>query len=416
MPISIYTLATSKGIDSAALRTVLARPSNSQSSQRIRHSTNDDPIVIDLISDEDEKVVPQAAMGIMESGKCASNPICLDMDADDNQDDKSDVGPTHLIDFNLFPRENSLRGSPPQVVQSHLEDSGLHLSSNSGANSLHVSPKRDTHPYVVTDNVLLLGSQFVTAESLGRKSSRGAHASGSRCSLTSSVKEYSTEPTSAGKARPEAPRGTPFVESLYGDFAMLRSSDTDQGVSDEEEPELRDEYSQDRGREPVVQCGTDAHPAKTRGHLSRQIPGEGTRSRLESLRNPLPSSRLGQVDDCDSSSSDESIHPSAHGGHDKTICLWTVKQSAGHFSARSTQLRITHSQPVNTLAYRTHDQTVFSGAGRFISVLDINTYKAPDPMRVSDGAIFQIHIHPQDPRIVILEVGHWVLNAYLISN
>jgi len=94
------------------------------------------------------------------------------------------------------------------------------------------------------------------------------------------------------------------------------------------------------------------------------------------------------------------------GGYDKSIHLWTVRRNDGNFSARSQRLKIIHTQKVNAAAYRAHDQKVFSGAGKQISVMSLGAHVAPDPIRVSDGPILQVHIHPQHPPLVLLEVDH----------
>lgn len=103
------------------------------------------------------------------------------------------------------------------------------------------------------------------------------------------------------------------------------------------------------------------------------------------------------------------------GGHDKTLQIWTLKQSIGKYIARSQRLKIIHSQRVQAIAYRAHDQSVFSCAGTHISTMQLSAHVVPDPIRVSDGRILQIHVHPQAPNLVILEVGHWTFNVYLIT-
>lgn len=94
------------------------------------------------------------------------------------------------------------------------------------------------------------------------------------------------------------------------------------------------------------------------------------------------------------------------GGHDKSIHIWTLRRNSGTFNARSHRLKITHAQRVNAVAYRAHDHKVFSAAGKLISAMNVESQSAPDPIRVSDGAIFQVHIHPNLPALVVLEVDH----------
>ncbi|KZT72589.1 hypothetical protein DAEQUDRAFT_592048 [Daedalea quercina L-15889] len=52
------------------------------------------------------------------------------------------------------------------------------------------------------------------------------------------------------------------------------------------------------------------------------------------------------------------------------------------------------------------DETVFACGGKSISAANISTLHAPKPVRVSDGRILQVHVHPQDTRVVILETDH----------
>ncbi|KZT12991.1 uncharacterized protein LAESUDRAFT_690047 [Laetiporus sulphureus 93-53] len=94
------------------------------------------------------------------------------------------------------------------------------------------------------------------------------------------------------------------------------------------------------------------------------------------------------------------------GGFDKSIHVWTLKRAVDSYTANSHRLKITHSQRVQSLAYRPHDEMVFSCAGTLIYQTNITAKIAPDPIRVSDGRILQVHIHPQAPKVVVLEVDH----------
>lgn len=94
------------------------------------------------------------------------------------------------------------------------------------------------------------------------------------------------------------------------------------------------------------------------------------------------------------------------GGYDKTVHLWTLKQTADGYDVHSRRLCVQQSQPIHALAYRSVDETVFACGGKSISAANISTLHAPKPVRVSDGRILQVHVHPQDTRVVILEVSY----------
>jgi len=94
------------------------------------------------------------------------------------------------------------------------------------------------------------------------------------------------------------------------------------------------------------------------------------------------------------------------GGEDRTVHLWTLRNTDGGYKATSHRLRVPQLQKVQALAYRSVDETVFSCGGTSISKVNISARYVPDPVRVSDGRILQIHVHPQDPQVVILEVDH----------
>ncbi|KAH9951765.1 hypothetical protein B0H21DRAFT_717413 [Amylocystis lapponica] len=93
------------------------------------------------------------------------------------------------------------------------------------------------------------------------------------------------------------------------------------------------------------------------------------------------------------------------GGHDKTVHLWTVMPTAEGFAAKSQRLNIEHSRCVQALAYRAHDNSVLSASGECVSTMRLSSHLPPDPIRVS-GRVLHIHVHPQAPHFVVLEVAH----------
>ncbi|KAI0676855.1 hypothetical protein C8Q78DRAFT_50626 [Trametes maxima] len=76
------------------------------------------------------------------------------------------------------------------------------------------------------------------------------------------------------------------------------------------------------------------------------------------------------------------------GGHDKTVRLWTVTRNDDR-----------------ALAYSTWNSAVYSAAGDYIATTELNARAPTEPVRVS-GKITQVHVHPQDRRLVILEIDH----------
>ncbi|RPD61929.1 hypothetical protein L226DRAFT_571320 [Lentinus tigrinus ALCF2SS1-7] len=64
-----------------------------------------------------------------------------------------------------------------------------------------------------------------------------------------------------------------------------------------------------------------------------------------------------------------------------------------------------HTQPVQALAYCGWDETVYSAAGDRIASTKLDALAHADSERVS-GKITQVHVHPQDPRLIALEIDH----------
>lgn len=88
-----------------------------------------------------------------------------------------------------------------------------------------------------------------------------------------------------------------------------------------------------------------------------------------------------------------------------TVHLWTLRNTDDGFQARSKRLRVRQLQGVQSLAYRSVDNTLLSCGGSSIYSADISADQQPKPIKVSDGRLLQIHIHPQNPHVVILEVS-----------
>ncbi|TFY69934.1 hypothetical protein EVJ58_g151 [Rhodofomes roseus] len=94
------------------------------------------------------------------------------------------------------------------------------------------------------------------------------------------------------------------------------------------------------------------------------------------------------------------------GGHDGTVHLWTLTNMDDVYEADSRRLNLRQPRRCQALAYRNVDETVFSCAGTSVYAVNISAQRAQDAVRVSDGQILQIHVHPQNPHVIILEVDH----------
>ena len=93
------------------------------------------------------------------------------------------------------------------------------------------------------------------------------------------------------------------------------------------------------------------------------------------------------------------------GGFDTTIHLWTLIHTGNGCTARSKRLDVRQLQGVQSLAYRSVDNTLLSCGGSSIYCADISAYQQPKPIKVADGRLLQVHVHPQNPQVVILEVS-----------
>lgn len=90
------------------------------------------------------------------------------------------------------------------------------------------------------------------------------------------------------------------------------------------------------------------------------------------------------------------------GGGDGTVRMWTVAQ--GHdLDATSIHLSVSPNHLLQCLAYRPSDNRVFMSHTRHIYSAHLEASKAPTPMLLS-ACPLQVHIHPDNPQVVILEV------------
>lgn len=92
------------------------------------------------------------------------------------------------------------------------------------------------------------------------------------------------------------------------------------------------------------------------------------------------------------------------GGGDGTIRMWTLTRSQGHnVEGTSTYLSLSPDLSIRCLAYQVSTDQVFVGHSSHISCANLESPKAPKPTLLS-APPHQIHIHPQAPQVVILEV------------
>ena len=77
----------------------------------------------------------------------------------------------------------------------------------------------------------------------------------------------------------------------------------------------------------------------------------------------------------------------------------------GDRQAFSERLRTDHARSVYALAYCPSSKPVYSAAGDCIAMTKLDALAPAGSQRVS-SRINQVHVHPQDPRLVVLEASH----------
>ena len=92
------------------------------------------------------------------------------------------------------------------------------------------------------------------------------------------------------------------------------------------------------------------------------------------------------------------------GGEDGTIRVWAITQVGSTLEATSEHLELSPTHPVRCLAYRPSDDQVFVCHTRHIYSAHLEAPKPPPAMRLSATPL-QVHVHPQNPQVVILEVS-----------
>lgn len=87
----------------------------------------------------------------------------------------------------------------------------------------------------------------------------------------------------------------------------------------------------------------------------------------------------------------------------RAVRMWTVDGQGRDLEATSVGLPFSPKHPVGCLAYRKVDDCVFMCHQRHIYSARVEDTKASEPKLLS-AMPRQVHIHPQNPNIVILEV------------
>ncbi|KAF7981616.1 hypothetical protein HWV62_32690 [Athelia sp. TMB] len=89
------------------------------------------------------------------------------------------------------------------------------------------------------------------------------------------------------------------------------------------------------------------------------------------------------------------------GGRDKKLCIWELEE--GGQDPRLEPLPLLHNSMVQAISYRSIDQKILSGSGQNIYTTDLRTPQLIKTARLSNR-IYNIHTHPQDANLSILEV------------
>lgn len=102
------------------------------------------------------------------------------------------------------------------------------------------------------------------------------------------------------------------------------------------------------------------------------------------------------------------------GGYDKAVHLWTVDRNGDNYSASSQKIG-SQNLAVSAIAYHAHRETVLSCAGPWISTLNLSRHDSQTNSARVSGYALQVHIHPENPHIVFLEVGHLLVGIVALS-
>jgi len=128
---------------------------------------------------------------------------------------------------------------------------------------------------------------------------------------------------------------------------------------------------------------------------------------MTELKNPSPPTRSRRIDkkgvafvSClGPASSDEHTLRFFTGGYDKSVKLWSIRGEDG--PQTKTIVPVTPTVPF-ALAFQ--DARLFCGAGKQLLMTDINHLVGQPTSALFSNVIHHIHVHPEAPRVSILEV------------
>lgn len=100
-------------------------------------------------------------------------------------------------------------------------------------------------------------------------------------------------------------------------------------------------------------------------------------------------------------------HRFLSGGGDGTVRIWTLSRDSDqgrNLRAASEHLAFSPRHPVRCLAYRSFDKSVFVCHTRHIFMAHLEIPRPATMAHELSAAPQQVHIHPQNPHVVALEV------------
>ncbi|KAH7920265.1 hypothetical protein BV22DRAFT_1040024 [Leucogyrophana mollusca] len=92
------------------------------------------------------------------------------------------------------------------------------------------------------------------------------------------------------------------------------------------------------------------------------------------------------------------------GGHDRWVYLWTA-ETHQLTNATCKKLSVFHDSGVSAIAYQRRSNALMSSDGQKLWTTDLSRSYTPKPVLVSN-VVNQIHVHPQAPDIILLEIKH----------
>jgi WD40 repeat protein len=91
------------------------------------------------------------------------------------------------------------------------------------------------------------------------------------------------------------------------------------------------------------------------------------------------------------------------GGHDKQICLWTCDSENNEYPDMVERLPYEHNTSVFAMAWRSLTDSLISASGQKVWTYNAKKGLLGKAVEISNK-VCQVHVHPQNPQIAILEV------------